>query len=74
MDIKRWTGCKKVYKLKVKKQKGEKMMAVSMGVLPCLKKEDAKILLKDMEKSTLKLNVFKECGKKLKEIVEKEGL
>ncbi|WP_163279176.1 hypothetical protein [Clostridium sporogenes] len=54
--------------------KKKKMMAVSMGVLPCLKKEDAKILLKDMEKSILKLSVFTECGKKLKEIVEKEGL
>ncbi|HID0767938.1 TPA: hypothetical protein ACXDAZ_002467 [Clostridium botulinum] len=54
--------------------KRKKIMSVSMGVLPCLKKEDAKILLKDMEKSTLKLSVFKECDKNLKEIVEKEGL
>ncbi|HCL4455020.1 TPA: hypothetical protein N2D10_003043 [Clostridium botulinum] len=54
--------------------KKKKMMAVSMGVLPCLKKEDAKILLEDMEKSTLKLNVFTGCGKNLKEIIRKEGL
>ncbi|MBD5589201.1 hypothetical protein [Clostridium botulinum] len=59
MDIKRWTGCGKVYKPKVKKQKGEGHMAVSKAYLSCLDEEATQLFKKDIESANLTLTVAK---------------
>lgn len=73
MNIKRWKGSKERFKFKVK-IRGRSRMSVSMGVIPCLNKEQARIFLKDLDRAVLKQEVFKDCDKKMQELLEKEGL
>lgn len=59
---------------KIQNKKGEKHMAVSMGVLPTLTEEQGKILLNDMRKGTIKKEQIEGCGERLKKIIEEQGL
>ncbi len=55
-------------------KRGKRKMAVSMGVLPVLTKEQGKLLKETMKKSRLKEEQIEGCGKRLKKIIKEQGL
>lgn len=73
MNIDRWTSSKKTYKLnKRRRQKGDGIMAVSMGVLPIIEGKQARILLDKLRKPTYDKETLEKYAKESKEFFDIE--
>ncbi|MHB9924582.1 hypothetical protein [Clostridium botulinum] len=73
MEIKRWRGYKKAYKLnKCRRQKCEKIMSVSLGILPIIEGKQAEILLDELKKPTYDKEILENYAKESKEFFDIE--